>query len=71
MKNETILSAPETMDVPPLFSLYKLQPGNENKTISEFYHFMTTPCTERDEFLLKAKSQPAVSGNMIRQQYTL
>lgn len=69
MENETILSAPEMMNVSDAFSKFRLLPGNEIKTMSEFYSFLTMPSVERDQFLSDCNLSPVLNGNIVRQKF--
>lgn len=68
MKNETILSAPEMMNVSDAFSKFRLLPGNEIKTMGEFYTFLTMPSVERAQFLSDCNLSPVLNGNIVRQK---
>lgn len=70
-KNETILTAPEILDVSEAFLKFRLMPGNELKTINDFYSLMTSPCIERDSLLNEMKFTTDVFENIIRQQFKL
>lgn len=71
MKNNTILTAPEVLDVSGTFEKAKLIPGYELLTIDRFYSILVTPGTERDMLLAKCKAMPVVSENVVRQQFEL
>lgn len=69
MENETILSAPEMMNVSDAFFKFRLLPGNEIKTMNDFYSFLTTPSVERDNFLSDCDLSPILNGNIVRQKF--
>lgn len=69
MENETILSAPEMMNVSDAFSKFRFLPGNEIKTMNDFYSFLTQPSVERDNFLSDCNLSPVLNGNIVRQKF--
>lgn len=69
MENETILSAPEMMNVSDSFFKFRQLPGNEIKTMNDFYSFLTIPSVERDNFLLGCNLSPVLNGNIVRQKF--
>lgn len=44
-------------------------PGNEVKTMRDFYSFLTVPSVERDKFLSGCNLSPVMNANVIRQQF--
>lgn len=70
-EQNNILTAPETMDINALFEFYRTLPNNESFTLDEFYSFLTTPSVARDSFFLTVQLSPIISGDVVRQQYTL
>lgn len=71
MKNNTILTAPEVLDVAGTFEKARLIPGYELLTIDSFCSILVTPGVERDMLLAKCKAIPVVSENVVRQQFEL
>lgn len=70
MKKETILSAPELINVSDAFSKFRTLPGNEIKTSNDFYSFLVMPSVERDRFLSEScKLSPVINENIVRQQF--
>jgi hypothetical protein len=69
MENETILSAPEMENVSDAFSKFRSLPGNEIKTMNDFYSFLTMPSVERDKFLSDCNLSPVLNGNIVRQKF--
>lgn len=47
----SIVTAPSIEISDRLFSLYKAMPGHTEKSMNDFYTFLTTPSASRDEFL--------------------
>lgn len=67
---QQITTAPETTDVNRLYEAYKTLPGNESKSLYEFWLFMTAPSPERKYFLeSKARSVPAFADNLVMDRY--
>lgn len=69
MENETILSAPEMTNVSDAFLKFRLLPGNEIKTMNDFYSFLTMPSVERDNFLSDCNLSTVLNGNIVRQKF--
>lgn len=68
---DTIMTAPEMLNISEAFSKFRLLPGNEAKTRDDFYSLLTAPSVGRDVFLSECKSMPAISENIVRQQFNL
>lgn len=66
---ETILSAPEMKNVSDAFLIFKLLPGNEVKTMNDFYSFLITPSVDRDNFLSNCELSLVMNGHIMRQQF--
>ncbi|WP_286155810.1 hypothetical protein [Parabacteroides goldsteinii] len=67
---QQITTAPETTDVSRLYESFKTIPGNESKSLYEFWLFMTAPSPERDFFLeSKACPVPEFADNLVMDRY--
>ena len=51
MQKQTIISTPSIADTNILYAKWKLIPGNENKTLPDFYLFLTVDTADRVMFL--------------------
>lgn len=68
---DTIVTAPEMLNISESFSKFRLLPGNEAKTREDFYSLLTAPSIGRDTFLSVCKPMPVISENIVRQQFDL
>lgn len=66
---ETIVSAPEMKNVSDAFLKFASLPGNEAKTMHDFYSFLTVPSVERDKLLSDCNLSLVMDANVIRQQF--
>lgn len=66
------LSAPELTNVSGSFTAWQAIAGNENKTMDDFYTFMTTPSIDRTSFLSMFDGNMVVVNNLVaRNQYVI
>lgn len=67
MKKQTIISTPSISDTNVLYSIWKSIPGNGNKSLSDFYSFLTVDSVDRNLFLSDhtIESYDDVKGNIV------
>jgi len=61
MLEQTIISIPSIAETNVLFSSWKLIPGNENRTMADFYRFLSVESIDRTVFI----------GNNTTEKYTI
>lgn len=68
--NDTITAAIEIKDVAPVFTAYQKFTGNSQATYDDLFNFLTTPTSEREEFLVKHCScNYSSNGNIVSTKY--
>lgn len=67
MRKQTIISTPSITDTNVLISKWRSIPGNSNKSLSEFYEFLTIDSVDRTLFLSEytVESYDDVKGNIV------
>lgn len=64
------VTAPELLDVTSSFTSWKAIAGNENKTLADFYAFLTTPSLDRTYFFSMFDGNVVLVNNLVaRKQY--
>lgn len=68
--NDTITAAIEINSVAPVFTAYQKFTGNSQATYNDLFNFLTTPTSEREEFLVKHCScNYSSNGNIVLTKY--